>query len=347
MQQNVLKSSNTSEFTKTPASLEMSPEERQLIVELVSRPIWLAVIESSVTVLNIIAALLGNLLVCVAVYRKQRLRTLSNYYLIALAVSDILMSAIIFPMVLQALMTGEQPFGNTSCKFQATVATFLGGVSFSTITLTSINRYFRMVRPNLYRKYFNRRTVFISIVTFWVIGAYLPITLFLTDIGVNFHPGKLICLYEVDKMSLTQFVDLIICSFILQYVIVILCYFRVYVKIKKHNKIFVSFPNESKNFKTNTRLNVKEIKISKMLFAIVAGFSFCWLPYIVIDLLEFKFGQFRYPRQIYLLDIYMAGYSSAINPWIYGVMNREFRREFKDIVGRIFGKKFFFPPADS
>ena len=61
---------------------------------LTNRSLFLIILEvSSLVILNVLS-LLGNILVCISVYKNSRLRTISNLYIIALALSD-LISAIL------------------------------------------------------------------------------------------------------------------------------------------------------------------------------------------------------------------------------------------------------------
>ena len=61
---------------------------------LTNRSLFLIILEvSSLVILNVLS-LLGNILVCISVYKSSRLRTTSNLYIIALALSD-LISAIL------------------------------------------------------------------------------------------------------------------------------------------------------------------------------------------------------------------------------------------------------------
>ena len=40
----------------------------------------------------------GNLLVCLSVYREKQLRTLTNYFIVSLAVSDIMVAVLVMPL---------------------------------------------------------------------------------------------------------------------------------------------------------------------------------------------------------------------------------------------------------
>ena len=64
-----------------------------------------------------VAAFVGNLSVCYAVYRNQRLRTLSNMFVVALAISDILMSTCCMPFSVATLIHGQWIFGEAFVIF--------------------------------------------------------------------------------------------------------------------------------------------------------------------------------------------------------------------------------------
>ena len=93
--------------------------------------------------LNVLS-LTGNILVCIAVYKNTRLRTTTNLYIIALAVSDLMSAVFVMPFALGVLITGEWVYGQVICNFQAHMAMFIVYVSPVTMGLTAFNRYMRI-----------------------------------------------------------------------------------------------------------------------------------------------------------------------------------------------------------
>ena len=84
--------------------------------ELSSRSVFLTVLEAgSLIVLNVLS-LLGNILVCISVYRNTRLRTTTNLYIIALAVSDLLSAIFVILLSTGVLILSRWPFGQTLCQ---------------------------------------------------------------------------------------------------------------------------------------------------------------------------------------------------------------------------------------
>ena len=126
--------------------------------ELNPRSLFLTVVQSSTfAVLNVLA-LLGNILVCIAVYRNTRLRTTTNLYIIALAVSDLLSAIFVMPFSTGALISGRWPFGKFVCRMNALFCLFVTYVSPVTMGLTAFNRFMRICKSDQqYRRFFSRR----------------------------------------------------------------------------------------------------------------------------------------------------------------------------------------------
>ena len=85
-------------------------------------------------------------------------------------------------------------------------------------------------------------------------------------------------------------------------------------------------------------LKAKEVKITKMMFAIVLAFTLIWIPLFCIVLLtRITLGTLL--RDVMMLVSYGVNFSSLINPVLYAVVNRSYRKEFKFILWNII---FFF-----
>ena len=70
---------------------------------------------SLLLILNVLS-LMGNTLVCASVYKNTRLRTTTNLYIIALAVSDLLSAVFVMPIGTAVLITGKWNLGGIPYK---------------------------------------------------------------------------------------------------------------------------------------------------------------------------------------------------------------------------------------
>lgn len=85
------------------------------IEELIRPRLWTwFLIAAHVSVFLI--GLVGNFLVCVAVYRNRGMRTVTNYFITNLAIADFLVILICLPPTVIWDVTSTWFFGNMACK---------------------------------------------------------------------------------------------------------------------------------------------------------------------------------------------------------------------------------------
>ena len=120
--------------------------EKSLSVGLATRTKSLEWTEAVLFAVINVVAFFGNLLTCYAVYRNQRLRTLPNMFVIALGVSDILMSTVCMPFTVVTLFHGRWVFDESFCRFYGFGALTFGMVSMGTMGLIAVSRYFCVVK---------------------------------------------------------------------------------------------------------------------------------------------------------------------------------------------------------
>ncbi|KAJ7389143.1 hypothetical protein OS493_033227, partial [Desmophyllum pertusum] len=145
-------------------------------------------IEALICIVILITSLVGNILVCMAVYRNQRLRTNTNRYIIALAVADLLSAIIVMPFTAAVLVSGGWIIGNFLCDLHAFTLNFVLYVSPTTMALTALNRYIRIVKPNQYSAIFSKRRSRLMLGCAWAfVACYVAIPKFagLQDYGFN------------------------------------------------------------------------------------------------------------------------------------------------------------------
>ena len=106
-----------------------------------NRSVLLTTVEVfSIIILNFLS-LTGNIMVRIAVYKNTRLRTTTNLYIIALALSDLMSGVFVMPFAMGVLIKGEWVYGRVICNFQAYMVMFVVYVSPVTMGLTAFNRY--------------------------------------------------------------------------------------------------------------------------------------------------------------------------------------------------------------
>lgn len=290
------------------------------------------IVESSTLVILNVVSLLGNALICWAVYRNRRLRTSTNLYIVALAACDLSSAVLVMPFSAVVLITGEWIFGNVFCNIQGFFVVFNLYASPCLIALTAFNRYIRIVRTNMYQKLFSSRKCQLSIgAVYAIVIAYVFTQIFVGNQKIRFVPGYAVCTttHPSETAKIIHY-SVVIPAFVIGPIIVTaICYYNIFKTTRKHAKdLLPSLPNGSSVFVNISR---RELRVSISLFVVVIVFAFCWIPLWVIGLM-FRFKLFvSLSRNVTLFVMFLVFISSTVNPFIYAGMNGTFRNEFRHI----------------
>ena len=301
--------------------------------DLSTRGHLLTIVEvSSLLILNVLS-LMGNTLVCASVYKNARLRTTTNLYIIALAVSDLLSAVFVMPIGTAVLVAGKWSFGTITCQLHAFFSLFVIYVSPVTMGLTAVNRYVRMCKTDQqYRKLFSAAKSRALLTSVWsFVACYTLVPRLLGLQAYEFVPGYAQCsiahLSESGKMIHYGFV--VTLFFLLPLMATVICYTKVAKRIRQHNVgASLTIQRRERNFS----ISAHEIKVSKSLFAVVFAFMICWIPFWVIVILRRFRIVAKMPRNFELLCMFLLYFSNTINPFIYAGMNQLFKREFRKIL---------------
>ena len=103
-------------------------------------------------------------------YKTPRLRSVTSYYIITLAISDVILSILLMPISIVQAAVGRDAIG-----YQIGQVAGFAGFSFvfgslQTTSLIAVNRFFCVVKPMLYRKYFKPKPATLMIISTWVVS---------------------------------------------------------------------------------------------------------------------------------------------------------------------------------
>lgn len=313
-----------------PNVSESALATENLAVQLSARGKATVMVESGICVVLNIAAFLLNAFLCWAVYNNHRLRRVTNIYVLALAVADLLTASIVMPFLCGVSINGRWISSWFSCQFQGFWGAVLAYTAQLMFPLTAINRYVRVLYPQIYTKLFVKKYIFISIAFVTICALCAPLPYLVRGHEFAFHPGMMICFYTIENTRERQAIYRIVFFTILPMLIVTFCYLRIYSVVKQHAKRLQNVEVQVQaSTPSNSKLSLEDIVITKTLFAIIFAFFVCWTPLYVITAIDTVHGEFFLPRQAYFFATYAVGISSIANPIIFGYMNATFREECK------------------
>ncbi|XP_064110721.1 octopamine receptor beta-2R-like [Macrobrachium nipponense] len=126
----------------------------------------------------IVCAVLGNLLVVISVFRHRRLRVITNYFVVSLAVADILVALMAMPFNASVEITGRWLFSYRMCDLWNSFDVYASTVSILHLCCISIDRHYAIVRPLEYPMVMTEGRVVIMLCHVWLaplVISFLPI----------------------------------------------------------------------------------------------------------------------------------------------------------------------------
>lgn len=310
-----------------------------LTIQLFTRRKPTVAVETTACVVLNITALCLNAFLCWAVYNNHRLRRVTNIYVLALAVTDLLTASLVMPFLCSVSIHGRWVSSWFACQFQGYWCVVLAYTAQLMFPLTAVNRYVRVLHPRIYMKLFVQKYILISIGIVSTLALCAPLPFLLRGHEFGFHPGMMICFYTIENAREKQAVYRIVFFTILPMMIVTYCYLRIYRVVRRHATKRLQNVEEAATVPSN-KLSVDDIVMTKTLFAIIFAFFVCWTPLYIITAIDTAHGEFRLPRQAYFFATYFVGLSSIANPFIFGYMNATFRDECKKLLSFIGLKRF-------
>ncbi|XP_029379397.1 relaxin-3 receptor 1 [Echeneis naucrates] len=281
------------------------------------------------------AGLVGNLLVffLMKLRRGRKKRSSINLFILNLAVTDFQFVLTLPFWAVDTALDFSWPFGNAMCKIILSVTVMNMYASVFFLTAMSVTRYWSVasaLKDRTRRRVCPVRWVIAGL---WVgaTAASLPTAVFST---VESVAGERLCLLRfraADGQSWLALYHLqkIVLAFVLPMMIVSVCYLLLlrFVRLRSMN-----------------RQVQRRSRVTRSVTIVVLSFFICWMPNHAITFwgVLVKFNVVSWDKTYYLLHTYvhpltvcLAHTNSCLNPVLYCLMRREFRKKMKDLFWRI------------
>ncbi|XP_030631341.1 dopamine receptor D4 related sequence [Chanos chanos] len=177
----------------------------------------------------ILIIILGNVLVCLSVLTERSLKTATNYFIVSLAVADLLLAMLVLPLyVYSEFLGGVWTLSTYICDALMTMDVMLCTASILNLCAISIDRYIAVVVPLKYnRNQFSMRQLALIAAT-WVLslGVASPVIF-----GLNQVPNRdpHVCKLENDHFVVYSSV----CSFFVPCPVMLFLYYWMFRGLKR------------------------------------------------------------------------------------------------------------------
>ncbi|XP_022523622.2 trace amine-associated receptor 1-like [Astyanax mexicanus] len=288
---------------------------------------------SSVVILTVF----GNLFVIITILHFKQLHMPTNFLVLSLAVTDLLLGALYMPPCMVQSVETCWYLGPLYCKIHSSVVIMLATASIINLSLISIDRYYAVCKPLQYHtKITPCATVFMISISWSVsiIAGFGTIFLELNILGVEeFYYKNVAC--EGGCVMFQNAASTITCSLLSFYipgVVMLSIYMKIFRVAQKQAKSI-----QDSKCKNNIKsvLSKEEKKATKTLAVILGVFLSLWTPFFVCYIIK-SFGH-PFPPVVIDMLAWIGLMNSTCNPIVYAFFYKWFRKAFRMIIsGQIF-----------
>ncbi|XP_029957410.1 alpha-1A adrenergic receptor-like [Salarias fasciatus] len=309
----------------------------------------------------IMFAIVGNILVILSVVCNRHLRIPTNYFIVNLAIADLLLGTTVLPVSATLEVLDRWVFGRIFCDIWAAVDVLCCTASIMSLCVISIDRYIGVRYPLQYPMIVTERRALLAMLGVWILAIVISIGPLL---GWKQPPSQddSVCLITEEPFY-ALFSSL--GSFYIPLAVILAMYCRVYVVAKRTTKNLEAGVMKERQQDSNeltlrihcrnqqiqdmcpasksggggasaarSSLTVKLLKFSrekkaaKTLGVVVGMFILCWLPFFLALPISSFNSSLRPPDTFFKVIFWLGYFNSCLNPIIYPCYSREFKQAF-------------------
>ncbi|XP_030643748.1 D(1) dopamine receptor [Chanos chanos] len=306
--------------------------------------------------LLILWTLLGNFTVCAAVLCYRHLRAkVTNIFIVSLALSDLLVAALVMPWKAVTEVAGHWPFG-TFCDIWVAFDIMCSTTSILNLCVISVDRYWAISSPFTYERKMNKKVAFVMVSMTWTVSvviSFIPIQLnwHREDLGALVYRNSSTMENCDSSLSRAYAISSSLISFYIPVAIMLVTYTRIY-RIAQAQIRKISSLERAAEHAENCRVGAfechlhrelsapirKETKLLKTLAVIIGVFVCCWLPFFVLNCAVPFCQRPGSNRPVCVSEttfdvfVWLGWCNSSLNPIIYAC-NVDFRDAFARLLG--------------
>jgi hypothetical protein len=319
-----------------------SSENSTTLEDWMSRELVVVNIVFDVLILTV--SVLGNFLVIFTIIHEKKLQTTCNFLLLHLAISDISLVVANIPFDIHTLVNGNRwRFGGFMCKILYPVNTVFYVSGALILTVISLDRYRVFVQTFKAKLRRAQAQKLIVLIYVFSVASVIPYMLSLKLEGE-------VCFENWPKFLYRQLYTVFL--FTLQYAVPLVIMIIVYTSIARHltrktQRVNLSKRGERKRISLYSGTSSKtrcerereqrNKKALKTIITVVIVFCVFMLPYqllwIIADFQGMSEEKLSKLSKLFVIFSYIG--SCTLNPFIYGVGDRQFRKGYQSFLNHL------------
>lgn len=287
----------------------------------VAAPMPFDVVIAVVYTVVFIVGLLGNSLAIYVVIRYAKMKTVTNMYILNLALADELYILGI-PFLGTNNVLSYWPYGDFFCKVCMTADTMSQFASTFCLTVMSIDRYLAVVHPIRSAKWRKPQVAKIFNSMVWIVSflIVLPVTIF-SHVQEDFNTCNITWPEPNELWSIAFILYTSILGFFGPLFVICLCYLFIVIKVR------------SAGVRAGlTKRRKSERKVTRMVVIIVLVFVICWLPFFTTNIVNLIHIIPENNTTIYFFLVILTYVNSCANPVLYAFLSENFNQSFQKVL---------------
>nr|UQI50291.1 D(2) Dopamine receptor [Haliclona caerulea] len=259
-------------------------------------------------ILNLVSSIfgsVGNLLVCATIYTTTGLQTISNYFLVSMAVADLIVTVVAQPLLVGFLGVAiSGSCANIVELLFRLAANVSCAVSVIHLCFISVDRCLMVTKPHTFSRIMTKMRSRIMLLISWV----LPVIYAVLRLAVS---KRATSLFTVIVMA--------IC-----YIVIVVSYTLIIIQIRKQRNLMQSRKSAYSTSNNKRKRDEMERRVAITIGIVIIVFTISWLPIIVLRSrnADDSGTAYNWARTLALCN-------SAMNPWIYCYRIPEFRAAYR------------------
>ncbi|XP_007907774.1 galanin receptor 2b [Callorhinchus milii] len=274
----------------------------------------------------------GNGLVLAVLLRNGQMSySTTNLFILNLSIADLFFIIFCVPFQATIYTLDGWVFGSFMCKVVHFFIYLTMYASSLTLAAVSVDRYLAIRYPLKSRDLRTARNAAGAIAVIWALSIIFAGP-YLSYYQIVHYNGVPICMpiWE-DRRRKIMDISSFVFGYLIPMAILSLAYART-IKFLWTSVDPIETISESKKAKR---------KVTKMIIIVAALFCLCWLPHHLI-IMWFWFGHFPFIKATYVFRIVahcMSYANSCLNPIVYALISKHFRKRFKQVFACLLKKK--------
>lgn len=288
---------------------------------------------------------LGNSIVCFAIYNHPALRHVTYMSIFSLAIADSLAGLVAMPSYIFKKFTWKEPVQTIVCDIFRSSYFLTGYASILSLSVISVERLIAIRNPLNHVTIVTGRRVALALLFAWMDALIVS--------SLPFVPWESNQPYKECNYSPTHWwsIMVIISNVIVPFLVIVICYTYMYITAQSHIKKISSNKKNISYNSEHSRKDCKERRANITIMIVIGVFVACWFPscfyYFLQKTCPECFAEsFRSKQSLVNALVKILTFTSSfVNPLIYCWRSREFRSVFLKICIR--KKRSFSDPFSS